>query len=367
MVEEILTALGRRYRVTSSGNYIASCPFSLANHKNGVDRHPSFTMLPIDNDDFVFHCFACGVKGNKVVFARLAKEHGFYDRIRDIFERYGFSDNPKIRITKLENFDGLYWRKLIGQPLIKRKVSGTLENEGVEDDIKQRLLRYVKYYEKRRISKELAYDFKLGYDERDKAVIFPLFTKELKLVAYSKRYINKGFLKYKHKSGFKFSLTFYGEHLLNENIIYSTFVPGIEGQHLEFVRSKLKNGLVDLNYKFLFIVEGPFDVLRIYDFGYPALGFMGNSGFEERRLSLLFGYYKSYAKLAELAGISNDCYVILLPDGDNAGKIYAEKLGKELSKHFIRVYTVLAPSGLDPSDFQNKEVFDAFLKENGIL
>jgi len=372
MVEEILRALNLKFKLTSSGNYVASCPFG-SRHSDGFDRHPSFSAVDLNDNDFLFNCFACGVKGNSRIFARLSKEYGFYHLVQPVLDRI-LNPSPKERVKSLQSFTSIYAQRILGKPLrsnVNRShnFDEIVPSPDLNDEIKERLLRYTPYLAKRGIDRAIAKDFKIGYDERDNSILIPIFTEDLKLVAFSKRFI-RGTKKYKHSSSFRYSNIFYGEHLLNRDIILSSFFQ-LEAENykdsLSFVSSRIENGLVNLSYKYLFIVEGFFDVMKIYSFSYPAIAIMGSSNLTGRRLHLLLNYFVLYSKVCSLKGTQPDNYIVILGDGDSAGKHYVDEMYKVLQKEFLRVIKLICPSGLDPGDFGTREEFIAFLDKNGVF
>ena len=133
-----------------------------------------------------------------------------------------------------------------------------------------------------------------------------------------------------------------------------------------YFSSYCDNTKLNLNYSMLFIVEGFFDVLKLYQFGFLGVSTMGHSSISARRRGLLFRYFLDLHRFSELTGQNVSGKIVVLGDGDSAGRKYANTLYKELKSDFLRVGMCICPSGKDPADFENKEEFVKFLAEQGI-
>jgi len=96
------------------------------------------------------------------------------------------------------------------------------------------------------------------------------------------------------------------------------------------VKNICKNGLV--------VVEGPWGVLRLAQLGIPAVSLLG--------VSLSQGQFELLCKIP--------CIIIML-DGDSAGKIGASRLKKTLEAHTI-VQIFILPPNHDPDDLKDNEL-----------
>ncbi len=359
MIEEVLEALNISYKVLSSGNISASCPFAPFTHSGGQDKHPSFTALNLGVNDFIFHCFACGVKGNKNSFKKLAIRYNLWRDIATVYSKYEDLSNV---ISYLPSFEESYLKKYSIKGL--RRPKEPQQNEAPREKLQEilpYLKKYTTYLEKRGIDRQVAYDFKLGFDDKKKAIIFPIFNSDYKLVAYSYRFL-AGEKKYHHLPGFAYGNHFYGEHQLNQYVFSLAF--GIDGDERMFKKVSryftkvFEENRIKINHNYLFIVEGFFDVLKLYSFGFLAVATMGHSAISPRRRALLISYVLNHSRFAELSGDSTSkARFIILGDGDKSGKDYVLKLYKDLKTDFVTVSQLVCPEGKDPADFSTREEF----------
>lgn len=297
LVEEVIGMLGiRKYRISSSGNYVMSCPFARWTHSDGDDRHPSFAMKPFGYDDFLFNCFACGLKGNSYKFYRYASQYGILNVSRGL--RY----TPK-------SFEEVYFGKA---------VEADMKLEGVNyDEIKDVLMRYHDYLDRRGISEEVAMRFRLGYDERKDAIVFPAISVESEIVGWSYRLV--GVKRYIHSVGFPRGKFLYGEHLI-----------GSSGDCV--------------------VVEGFFDVLKVFQAGYQVVGLLGTVCTKTQMTRLL-----------NMLPVDPNGRIVVFFDGDAAGTIAAHKFFEQYSSLY-KIVVIKDLVGLDPSDLSEEAINDILKK-----
>lgn len=299
LVERVLDMIGvKKYKISSSGVYIFSCPFARWTHEGGDDRHPSFGMKPLGDDDFLFNCFACGAKGNSYKFFKLASQYGLLHYVNNKF-------------YKVKSYEEAYF----GRP----DVVDIQMNEVNYDKIRDKLFRYHKYLMERGVGKEVASRFALGYDEEKRAIIFPAISNERKVVGWSYRFVDEK--KYLHSNSFPRGKFLYGEHLV-----------GDAGDCV--------------------VVEGFFDVLRVYQAGYQVVGLLGTSCTKAQ-----------FVRLINMLPPSVDGRIILFLDGDSAGVIAAKKIYDEYSS----LYKIVVIDDLisqDPSDLSEEQLNEIFSKYN---
>lgn len=89
-----------------------------------------------------------------------------------------------------------------------------------------------------------------------------------------------------------------------------------------------------LRGKSVFIVEGPFDAIRLCSYGLPAVCTFGTQSWSSKKEILLMS-----------KGIEN---VYILFDGDDAGKHAAVRLERTLRKSFPNTYIIDLPNKEDP-------------------
>ena len=105
---------------------------------------------------------------------------------------------------------------------------------------------------------------------------------------------------------------------------------------------------------YIYIVEGPFDVLKMWQNGYPAVGIM-QASISENQINLInkLPFQK----------------VVIATDNDDAGKAVAKKLADKLGKT-KEVYRLVYPLGvkdpgdIKPQDYRKLEVVEFYGKKD---
>jgi DNA primase len=303
-VTEIIQFLGmlnvHTYRI--AGDQVRStCPFSHWNHQGGRDTHPSFSVK--SGVRAVGYCFGCGTAGNLLGIAfKYGKLTGNY--------------SPVDFVKSCENIDDLSFDYLEPFEVVRPVSWGFKKKSNVADKIQyipnstiERFMDSIpKYIIDRGITVETAEKFCLGYDRDNKDVIIPVYDITKKLVGYSRRNIHAS--GYYHSKGFTRSFVVYGEHLHG-------------GGRCED----------------MIIVEGFFDVMKLVQNGYNAVGIMGTN---------MTNYQKN--KILKLSK-----NIIIMMDGDKAGLEAAEKIYDEF-KNDITTKIARIPQGKDPDDLTKEEV-----------
>lgn len=169
------------------------------------------------------------------------------------------------------------------------------------------------YLKKRRIKPETAKYFDIGYCDSGLfkgRIAIPIHDEKGKLVAYCGRAIDDKEPKYKFPKGFNKHLIVYNLHRVK--------------------KSKSKE---------IPLVEGYFDVFRLYQAGYESIALMGSS----------------ISKAQEKQILSLGKTLILLFDGDKAGR-EATKKAIEVFKGKIPFKVKYLPQGIQPDDFKEQEL-----------
>ncbi len=195
----------------------------------------------------------------------------------------------------------------------KRKVNLTPRIElDVQTHFKMNYTKsYPDYLKQRGISEQTCTEFEIG-TKKDK-IVFPIVSYFGDEVGY----ITKSEDKKDYKISYGTQKRFYGEYALN-------------------------NKFPDT--KEVFIVEGVFDVLSLHQADLPTLGLLGiGNSFQASELS------KSKFRR-----------IVLVLDGDEAGREGAKKLANEI--YGKEVITINLREGLDPNDMSEKQI--NYLKEN---
>lgn len=117
---------------------------------------------------------------------------------------------------------------------------------------------------------------------------------------------------------------------------YNRFPPGSETVDMLFPLDKLNQ------YNEIILVEGIFDMLNLYQYGYHNVLTMFGTGFGKIKLDLL-----------DRIGTN---YVHLMLDGDQPGRTAAFRITEQLEKKDIAVNEVKLPEGKDPGNLDFREI-----------
>jgi DNA primase len=169
------------------------------------------------------------------------------------------------------------------------------------------------YLKKRRIKPETAKYFGIGYCKSGLfkgRIAIPIHDEKGQLVAYCGRAIDDKEPKYKFPKGFIKNLVVYNLHRVKE--------------------SKGKE---------ILLVEGYFDVFRLYQADYTAIALMGSS----------------ISKAQEQLILSLDKQLILLFDGDKAGR-QATKKAIKIFKGKVPLKVKYLPQGIQPDNLKEHEL-----------
>jgi len=320
----LLTLKGcRRIRVRG-GRVTATCPNEHV-HTKGIDKHPSFSAF-ISNGPSYCQCFSCGFDG---VLEKLAHEWGYegFDREEYILEHK----------EKKKKF------KLRGDLNANLKIWGRDESEEYykflpETAIESFMGCCPRYILNRGISLSTAQRWSIGYDKKNLRVIFVVRDLSNRLCGVSGRSIINQNPKMLHYSwDIKNSK-------LEPFIDYSR-----EDDFRRFKKSDFLFGehLVTKARRDLVIVEGHVDAIKIEQAGFNVVALMGTQ-FNEKQIK----------KIIDL--ISTGQFVILMLDGDRAGREATKKLEKELDG--VLTKKVKLPDNTDPGDFNDLDLSNFITK-----
>lgn len=208
----------------------APCPF----HKDGQEKHPSFSIHCDKEKAGVYHCFTCGVSGNilqLVAHCLNLNDYQAKELLLENFENVIFSSEielPKIELESKQNF------------YINEKV---LEQ-----------YRYIHpYVLDRGITEETIKKFQIGCTPDGQYITFPCWDKFGNLIGIFKRSTtNKSFI-------------------IPKDILKPIYL-------LNFVLKE--------NYDTVFVCEGNFDALKMWQNGYPSIALFG-AGTSKSQIELL--------------------------------------------------------------------------------
>lgn len=222
-------------------------------------------------------------------------------------------------IMKIENIS-LYEsilraEQMIGCCKVKRKKNPRIKKEKKNKPLEFRLTLDPErpYLKKREVRLETAKHFGIGYCKYGilkGRIAIPIYDDKARLVAYCGRAVNNEKLRYKFPKGFRKNLVVYNYHNVKE--------------------SKDKE---------IVVVEGYFDLYRVYQAGYACVALMG----------------RSISQVQEQLILSLNKKLVLMFDGDKAGRKATKKAVEQLkSKVGFRVITL--KNNIQPDDLTEYEI-----------
>lgn len=282
----------------TNGNLMVTCPY----HKGGSEHSPSCGILLEDRASHgkiskagTVHCFTCG------------ETHSLEEMISFVFghdDRGAYGKEwllEHFNILGVEDIDFDFSIEDVEKPL------PNIDYKGYK--------RYHPYFAQRGISEKVADAFDLGYDEFHDAVVFPLFDRQGNCIMLIKRSINEHV--YMNTSGASKTDSVYGIHMIYRKLSQMIDVPHV------------------------FIVEGAFDVLKLWQAGYPAVGIL-QASLSEHQISLI-----------EKLPFNG---VVVATDSDEAGRRVAYKLAHRLSRS-KDVFLLEYPPGVkDAGDMTDEQL-----------
>jgi len=279
----------RHIKETAEG-FSTECPFKQF-HSNGVDNHPSFN---IRKEDGVWHCFTCNKSGGlHKLFLEILGE--IPEEYKDLYKRTDpDAEKLKVRLSKIAS---------VSSNLISLPKEYALE-------LSKEALSYVE--EDRGITKQTIKYFQIGYcksGQYSDCIIIPIFFENV-LRSFIVRKI--------------------GEQLQPNQRRYM-LAPNTLKRELLFNYDSVEGDKV-------YLVEGVFDVLRLFSLGtLNVVGLLGSSISEIQIQKLL------------QKGVKEVCIFL---DGDVAGRNASKVVCEKLNKYF-KVSRILLTDGLDPGSIEN--------------
>ena len=262
-------------------------PFARYKHKDGTDNHPSFSVKVEEFGQSCYHCFTCGSKG---LFSFMLKDlEGLGMIIPDgLIARIRGAEKSSVSVS------GVSLMNAFG-PDMERKIARKEHTVWDESEIAPFMHKTCKYILSRlTLPPELSIltvkAFEIEYDVDRNRVVFPVRKKDGKLVGAMTRLISGSGPKYFPLMPFHKSLFLYGENKL---------VDSNNPTFLETMGSDMPAN------KGVIVVEGNFDVPRIYEFGYDC------------NVVGLMTAVMSAAQAATLRGVNRPVY--MMQDWDIAG------------------------------------------------
>ncbi len=338
----IVDVIGSYIPLTKKGsNYMALCPF----HK---EKTPSFS---VNEEKGIFKCFGCGKGGNVITFVMEYEKISFPEALKLLADRAGLKYSDVKSNKTIDNLYKIY----------------QLANEYYKDNLKQYGKNVYDYLEQRKISKNTAEKFELGFalDSYE-----GLKNYLLKNNISTKMLLKTGLFSEKNGNIYDIfrnrlmipihshigKIVAFGGRLLDNSAKTAKYINSPttqiynKGKELYgFYKTKREISAK----KSVIIVEGYLDFLRLYEEGIKNIAASLGTALTEEQIRLVSRYVKDF---------------IILYDGDNAGQKAALKAAMNITKTGFNAKIVKLPEDEDPDSFIIKYGKDKLLElfENSI-
>ena len=339
---DIVDIIGQYVQLKKRGqNYIGLCPFH-------SEKSPSFT---VNQNKQIYHCFGCGKGGDVFSFWMEYHNVGFPQSLEDLAGRYNitlprdrniFAEKKKSELKeqlfKINNLAGGYFYNM----LIK-SASGKPGRD---------------YFLKRKISKEIITEYKLGYaPNKWDGLLNYLRSKDIPLDKAAKTGIIIPKENGNYYDRFRGRIMFpifdlnhniigFGGRILDDSLPKYINTPETPIYHKGYSLYGLDSAFKDIREKGLaIIVEGYMDVLALRQHGISNVVASLGTALTSDQIRRLKGYTKN---------------VVVLFDPDDAGKKAALKTFPLFVGEGITAKVLVLPQGEDPDSFINKNGLDAF-------
>lgn len=289
--------------------YIARCP-----HPDHHDENPSFRIhYDSSNGWYSWVCFSChsGKKGEKTAFGKVNRGS---DAIAFVIWLSDYNGSPHV-LTFQEAV--LVLLKFFHLPIPEDKKQPVTKQEYINSILSSTFQKYFsnsyaeKYALNRQLSKDTIFKYHLGTDGDRLAI--PLVDYNHRIKGFMYRYLRGEEPKYIHSSA-------------HDGFIKSCYLFGIE--HLDTSKKKV------------FITEGCFDVMMADQYGLNNVLACLGTALTENHIAILKEF-----------GITE---VILIFDGDDAGKHATDRAIALLNKANMSCKVVTLPNKMDLYDFAVK-------------
>lgn len=293
-------------KVVSGDNLMIQCPAAPFSREHGYkkDNHPSFGILVnTRSEPSVCNCFACGSQGLVTpVF------HDLYRKNIVPYNAFKYvSDCDELTVSAM-------MRRLDApQQAGKKKVSADFSAESFSFNRNAD-----SYFYGRGIKREEITKYRLGFSLGDCRAIFPIYSIDGRYCGYVGRTLIGDPAKYK-------------KYYLNDTLAERSLF----GEHM-----------IDPSLPEIVLVEGPIDAI----FAARIL----------KNVLALNGTNLSHAQLDRLLYYTRR--IVLLLDGDNAGRSAAWKL-YEVLRQRIPSFVCFLPDGKDPDNLTAEELYACYKKK----
>lgn len=321
--------------VKKGKNYFGVCPFH-------DDNNPS---MSVSEDKQIYKCFSCGASGNVFNFVMDYEKIDFKSALYLLAKRSGINvsnnlvktNNKNDKFYEIYNIAEKYYQNNLNTSL-GLEAKSYLHNRGIDDELIKRFKIGLSLKEQNGLVNLLVkknYNIKdislIGLSNMDKdlyinRIMFPLFNTNGDTIGFSGRIYNM-------KSDSKYINT-------RETPIFKKG-ENLYNYHLAKDEARKE--------KFLIVVEGFMDVIRLYSIGVKnVVALMGTSLTKEQTTLIK----------------RTSSNIILMLDGDNPGKKAIVNVGQILEEENLKVNVVALPEDLDPDEYilkYGKEKFMSLL------
>lgn len=330
----IVDVIGTYVNLEPKGkNYFGVCPFH-------DDHSPSMSVSP---EKQIYTCFVCGASGNVFTFLQNFKNISFLESVKEVANLSGISVNVEIDRPKVHE---------------KEKKIIELANKYYVNNLKsEKGLDALKYLESRGINQEVIKEFEIGVALKDGDLLSKLLI--------SKKYTEKDLIDIgiSNKNDrlydvFRNRITFPIHNPNSEVVAFSARIYNNETD-AKYINSKesviFKKGEVLFNYhrainevkrsKYLLLVEGQMDAIRIY-----------SSGVKNVVATLGTALTKDHITLLRRCNVP----IKLLMDSDSAGEKATITNGELLDDAGLNVEVIRLSGAKDPDEYILKYGIDKF-------
>ncbi len=329
----------------SGTNYKGLCPFH-------SEKTPSFNVNPLRG---YFYCFGCKISGDGIKFLMQHSRLSFVEAVGVLANKANIPLEKKSIISPNRNLDEDEGLNCLKDAVLfyKAKLS-TQDGENTAN-----------YLRKRKVSERMWKKFDLGASPNDWHGVLNYLKGKNKLV---KNLFRTGLVKFSEKSEsyydtFRARLMFPIKDIHGRCIGFGarTLNPEDNPKYLNspettyYRKSNVLYGLFEglssiRKLRQLIFVEGYLDVIRLHENGFSEAVATCGTALTHNHLKII----KRYAE-----------NIILIFDGDNAGKVAALKYTHLLLSYAFESYVVSLPEGEDPDSFLLIKGKDAFEKMLG--
>lgn len=262
-IKRVLSGSGVSIEKEADSEYIVFCPFH-SNHRTPAGEINKFTGL--------FFCFSCGKTADLIEIVMHFSNRTYFESVRFIKSKEVEVDILSEVNSKLVEQDE--WSEF-DMSVIQRLHDQALSSERAKE-----------YLLKRKISKESAIKFKLGYSKTQDMISVPVFNHEGLCVGFVARSIE-------------------GKEFKN--------TPKLPKSKLLFNLNRVKAA------NLVYVVESSFDAIRLDQVGLPSVATLG-ANVSSRQIELLSKYFNDICVIAD-----ND------EAGGNMKSKIVEKLGSSVT------------------------------------